>query len=96
MLHIIAQSTLNNAMLERTNPGDYLVFIESAVFILVKDSAMGKKVNNFSDQRKFYALEADLQLRGLQKNQIINNVTLIDYAEFVDLVVTYPPVASWR
>jgi tRNA 2-thiouridine synthesizing protein B len=43
---------------------------------------------------QFYALVPDIEARGLQ-GRIIDGISLIDYAGFVDLVTTHRPVQSW-
>ena len=42
-----------------------------------------------------YALEEDLKARGLQNQQLIQEIKNIDYKYFVELTTKYNMVQSW-
>jgi len=58
--------------------------------------------NTFTDQLEslgnsvsVYVLKPDLDARGLSDQQLIGGIELVDYAGFVDLVVSHDRVHSW-
>jgi tRNA 2-thiouridine synthesizing protein B len=42
-----------------------------------------------------YALEADLQARGVNTDSMIDGISLVDYDGFVKLTTEYDKVQSW-
>jgi tRNA 2-thiouridine synthesizing protein B len=44
---------------------------------------------------KIYAIGADIKARGIDPKTTLNNVTLIDYDDLVDLLIENPINVSW-
>ena len=97
MLHIVNKSPFECSSLASclrvAQDGAVVLLIEDAVYAasrsseaaLLRDS--GKKV-------RFYALRPDIDARGMQE-RIAEGVECVDYAGFVDLVVSHESVQSW-
>jgi tRNA 2-thiouridine synthesizing protein B len=95
MLHLIFKSPLESAVLQRMGSGDAAVFLNAAVYNLLKNSAMSAVLSEQAQQQQFYALAEDLSARGIQPSQILPEVALIDYRQMVDLTVAHSPIQSW-
>jgi tRNA 2-thiouridine synthesizing protein B len=96
MLHIINKSpydrpALNSAI--QTGEGAILM-IEDGVYAATKGGAEEAKIKAAMGKFKFYALTADLEARGIA-DRVIDGITVVDYAGFVDLVAEYKTNQSW-
>lgn len=61
--------------------------IEDGVFALQAGSAYTEKLAKLTERNRIYALKPDLAARGIER--IAQNVTLVDYEGFVDLVTEH-------
>jgi tRNA 2-thiouridine synthesizing protein B len=96
MLHIINKSpydrpALNSAL--QTGEGAILM-IEDGVYAAAKGGAEEAKIKAAMGKFKFYALTADLEARGIA-DRVIDGITAVDYAGFVDLVAEHKTNQSW-
>ncbi len=91
MLHIINKSPFRNATLDEcvrfAIEGDLILLIEDGVFALQAGSVYAEKLQKIREKNRIYALKPDVQARGIER--IAQNVTLIDYDGFVDLVAEH-------
>ena len=67
--------------------------MQNAVYL----SAKGKKLFDtlISQNKKIYAIEKDVKLRGLSKDLIHPEVKLIDYAAVIDLVLEHENIINY-
>ena len=94
MLHIVNKSPLEKSTLDavlRLAASGTLLLIEDAIYAAIKAgkaSAMlaGKNVS---------VLGPDLAARGIGEDKLVEGVSIIDYAGFVDLVEANDKVQSW-
>ena len=96
MLHIINKSPYDRPALDsalQTGEGAILL-IEDGVYAAVKGGAAEAKLKAAAAKFKFYALAADLEARGIA-DRVVDGVTPVDYAGFVDLVAEYKTNQSW-
>ena len=96
MLHIINKSpydrpALNSAL--ATGEGAILL-IEDGVYAVAKGGAEEGKIKDAMGKFKFYALDVDLEARGIA-DRVMDGVTVVDYAVFVDLVADNKTCQSW-
>jgi tRNA 2-thiouridine synthesizing protein B len=98
MLHIINKSPFEKITLDSclriAKSGGALLLIEDAVFAATQGSAAESKIKQAMAGMKVYALQPDLAARGVA-DRVIDGVTLVDYAGFVDLVAENPNLQSW-
>lgn len=88
MLHIINNTNILQNCLATTQADDHILLIENGVLdILTTNFSQFKNIH-------FYALEADINARGLQ-DKIPTNLTSLNYEEFVELTVKYFPIRNW-
>jgi tRNA 2-thiouridine synthesizing protein B len=97
MLHIINKSPLSNSSFEsclRTTESGEILLIEDAVYAATKGNSFEAKVNEVKGRIKIHVLMPDLEARGLG-DRVIDGVTPVDYAGFVDLVAGNKNCQSW-
>lgn len=91
-LHLINKSSENSACwtdMEHTfSAGDSLLLIENAVY------AVRTLPAEFCDDKKCYALLADLEARGLN-TESSPHIETVDDKGFVTLTTEYDNVVSW-
>jgi tRNA 2-thiouridine synthesizing protein B len=98
MLHIVNKShTQTNALqscLRLAKPGHALLLIEDAVYAATAAGADSAGLADALATLKVYALQPDIEARGMA-GKVVDGVTAIDYAGFVDLVAEHPNNQSW-
>lgn len=98
MLHIVNKSPLEKTALDSclrvAQPGSSLLLIEDAVYAATNGNRAADKLRLAAQRLQVYALAPDLEARGM-KDAAMGEVTLVDYAGFVDLVAEHAVVHSW-
>ncbi len=99
MLHTINKSpferrTLDTA-LRHAVKGSAVLLIEDGVYAALKGTIVADKVKASLATNKIYALAPDVTARGMDVNNVIDGIELVDYDGFVDLVTEYDKVQSW-
>jgi len=74
--------------------GSSFLLIEDGVYVAMSDTAMSEYLNKAKKAGKVFALKNDVETRGIQE-KIDNEVELVEYADFVNLVVENERVQSW-
>ena len=90
MLHII--SNITPAILNRINQNDAVICLENAVLYLLKNNIHQEKLNTL---KQLYVLNEHIVERGLLKQDILEHIIIINYAEFVELTLKHYPIQSW-
>lgn len=96
MLHIINKSPYDRPALDSalaTGEGSILL-IEDGVYAAAKGGAEETKIKGAMGKFKFYALSVDLEARGIA-DRVMDGITVVDYAGFVDLVADNKTCQSW-
>ncbi|HJV97412.1 MAG TPA: sulfurtransferase complex subunit TusB [Albitalea sp.] len=98
MLHIVNKSPTQTRTLESclrlAQAGHALLLIEDGVYAATTRSPAAGAVREAAARLKVYALQADLDARGVA-GALLEGVTPIDYGGFVDLVAEHPNNQSW-
>ncbi len=98
MLHIVNKShTQTNSLqscLRLAQAGAALLLIEDAIYAATSGGAASSGIVGAIAQLKVYALQPDVEARGMA-GKLVDGVTAIDYAGFVDLVAEHPNNQSW-
>ncbi|MBM4208872.1 MAG: sulfurtransferase complex subunit TusB [Gammaproteobacteria bacterium] len=95
MLHLIFTSPLDTAILDRMAQGDAAVFMESAVLAVLKNGQCADTLIKQQEQSRFYVLSEDMDVRGIQKDEIIPGLEVINHSGLVQLTVEHSPIQSW-
>jgi tRNA 2-thiouridine synthesizing protein B len=98
MLHIVNKSPLERNALESclriAAPGGAVLLIEDAVYAAARGTAVEATVSAALARFRIYALLPDLEARAVA-DRVIDGVTTVDYAGFVDLVAQSKACQSW-
>lgn len=95
MLHLIFQSPLQTATLERMATGDVAVFMQSAVLSLMQNSTYADMLSNKLSTNRLLVLSEDMLIRGIQPSELIPGLEVIDYGGLVVLTTENPLICSW-
>ncbi len=97
MLHLVFQSVLEQAIIQRIGSGDDIVFMENAVFRVYKDNVLSpellKMLNNHIN---LYVLSEDIETRGIQLNELLLGIKVIDYSGLVQLTENNKVIMTWN
>ena len=98
MLHIVnkspAQTTSLASCLRLAKDGQSLLLIEDGVYAATAGMAGVCGLAAAAARLKVYALQPDLEARGVA-SRLIDGVATVDYAGFVDLVAEHATNQSW-
>ncbi|QKO21210.1 sulfurtransferase complex subunit TusB [Rhodoferax sp. BAB1] len=98
MLHIVNKSPTAARSLESclrmALPGQAVLLIEDGVYAATTGSSSEAQLRAAAGKVKLYALKPDLDARGMSA-RALDNVTLVDYGGFVDLVAEHGTPNSW-
>ncbi len=98
LLHTVNKSPFQHAALgsclRLSKDGSAILLIEDGVYGALKDTKISADIENAMKTKKVYALEPDIKARGVQ-DRVLDGITLIDYAGFVDLAAENKAVEAW-
>ncbi|HEX8962507.1 MAG TPA: sulfurtransferase complex subunit TusB [Rhodocyclaceae bacterium] len=97
MLNIVNKSPLDRNSLQScldAATGGAILLIEDGVYAATKGNAFETKLKGAQGTFKVYALGPDLDARGVG-DRVMDGVTVVDYAGFVDLVAEFKTCQSW-
>jgi tRNA 2-thiouridine synthesizing protein B len=98
MLHIVNKSPSQThtlaSCLRLSLDGQALLLIEDGVYAATTRSPAAASVLDAMKRLQVYALQPDLEARGMH-TAVLDGVTLVDYAGFVDLVAKHTTSHSW-
>ena len=98
MLHIVnkspSQTRTLDSCLRLAQAGHALLMIEDGVYAATTRNPAAAAIREALKRLKVYALQPDLEARGMH-GAVLDGVTLVDYAGFVDLVAEHATSQSW-
>jgi len=96
MLHLISQTPLNIAVIERIGSGDDVVFLEIAVWNICLGHVMNAPLQQLMDKAcQLHVLQDELEMNGISPDKIMTEVLIIDYSGLVDLSVKNKVIKTW-
>ncbi len=99
MLHTVNKSPFEKNSLDTclrlAEAGSHILLIEDGVYGAQVGTALEPQVRESMRERKFYALDADLKARGIDRTQLIDGVEVAGYDTFVELAERCGKVQSW-
>jgi tRNA 2-thiouridine synthesizing protein B len=99
ILHTVNKSPFEHGSLEsclrHALEGAAVLLIEDGVYAAIAGTAPGAQVSAACDRLRVYALGPDLAARGLDPARLVDGVTVVDYAGFVNLAVECDKVQAW-
>lgn len=98
MLHIVnkshRQTTSLESCLRLAQDGHALLLIEDGVYAATRAGAASAGLATALARLKVYVLQPDLAARGMAA-AMVDGITAVDYAGFVDLVAEHPNNQTW-
>ena len=95
MLHLISQSPIELAILERIAHGDAVVCLDNAVLNLLQAGRLSTALTRLLATSRIYVLQTDIALRGIAVEELLSGIEVIGYSELVSLTVDNPHIQSW-
>lgn len=95
MLHLIFQSPIDIAVLERMDSGDVAVFLESAVLGVLQNGRLADVLAAKIGSNRLCVLSEDIAIRGILVSELVIGLEVIDYSGFVNLAVENQLIQSW-
>ena len=75
--------------------GSTVLLIEDGVYAASRKSTTAARVGEAMQNLPVYALQPDLQARGIAPDTVIDGIQLVDYDGFVKLTTEYEKTQSW-
>ena len=98
MLHTVNKSPFErntlDSCLKHAREGSSVLLFEDGIYGAIKGSAATGKIQDAAGIN-IYVLGPDLKARGINEDQVIDGVSIVDYGGFVDLVTKHDNVQSW-
>jgi sulfur relay protein TusB/DsrH len=94
MLHLIFELS-DCTLLSRLNNPKAIIFLNNAVFNLLKNSLFEQALLKLVTKTQCYVLNEDLNQRGIEKNILLEGIETIDYSQFVKLTIKYAHIQTW-
>jgi len=99
VLHIVNKSPFDrnslDSCLRLAKADSAILLIEDGIYAVRKNSAAADRLQQTLASHPVYALEADLQARGVNTDNMIDGISLVDYDGFVKLTTEYDKLQSW-
>ena len=95
MLHLIFQSPIDMAILERIDSGDDVMFLENSVLRILQKGSLCDILTQMLKNNRLCVLGDDIVVRGIIADELVQGIEVIDYAELVRLTVKNPVIQSW-
>ena len=96
MLHLIFQSPIGLAVIERIDGGDDVVFQECAVWHVMRGHVLNTQLSHLMDQAiRLHVLQDELEVNGIGQEQLLAGVVAIDYSGLVELTVNNKVIKTW-
>lgn len=99
MLHILRHSPHTESRfascLRAISSGQSLLLIEDAVYGLLPRTTARNALEYLPGTVSLYALDTDLQARGLALDDLPSRVTIINYSMMVELCIEHEKALSW-
>jgi len=99
MLHIVNKSAFEKNSLERciavAKDGSAILLIEDGVYAAKKSTNAEEMLKGAVGKISVNVLGPDLYARGFKEEDLIENITVVDYHGFVELVEKNGTVQSW-
>ena len=99
VLHIVNKSPYERNSLDTclrlAKVNSAILLIEDGIYAVLKNSAGADKIQRALGNHPVYALQPDLQARGINPDNMIDGISLVDYDGFVKLTTEYDNLQSW-
>lgn len=99
ILHTVNKSPFErdalDACLKFATEGAGLILFEDGVYAALEGTQVAPKIKDSLGRLKIHVLGPDLRARGFSEERVIEGISVVDYAGFVDLAAEYDKVQAW-
>jgi len=99
MLHTVNKSPFEKNSLEsclgHITDGSAVLLIEDGVYGALQGTVVSDAIKSAMGKVSFYALNSDVDARGINRERLIGDIELVDYSGFVKLAAEHDKVQSW-
>ena len=99
LLHTVNKSPFEKSSLKSciriAAEGSSILLLEDGVYGAVKGTENSSMVSDAMGKIKVYVMGPDLDARGVNKDNLIDGINVVDYGGFVDLVAEHSATQSW-
>lgn len=95
MLHLIFQSPIEPAILERIDSGDVVVFLENAVLRVLRNNNIDARLTRLLTNNRLCVLASDIVTRGISPSDLLIGCEIINHTELVELTIDNCVIQSW-
>ena len=99
MLHTVNKSPFERNTLDSclglAKQGSSILLIEDGVYAAIKGSKVAGQLTDSMNDHSIYVLGPDVKARGMNEDQLIDGIKVVDYGGFVDLGAEHDNVQSW-
>jgi len=96
MLHLIYQSPLESVTLQRIAINDSVLFMENALFRLLKSSRNASELETMSILHSLFVLDNEIEIRGIDPSELVTGIKVINYQGFVTLTLNHSLIQTWN
>jgi tRNA 2-thiouridine synthesizing protein B len=98
-LHTVNKSPFEKNSLDTclnyAGSGANVLLIEDGIYAALKGTRFEQRVKTALDSVKVFVLGPDLNARGFSDERVIEGISVVDYAGFVDLAAENAKVQAW-
>lgn len=95
MLHLIAQTTVDDCVLQRIGHADVVVLIDAAVLRALCQGDRANALVTLLLRARCCVLQEHLTLYGIAMHELVSGIEVIDYSGLVNLTVAHTSIQSW-
>ncbi len=95
MLHLVFQSPIELAILQRVKPDDVVVFLENSVLRILKQGALQPVLLPLIQTNRLCVMSDDIVVRGISVHELVLGIDVIDFDELVALTIQNAVIQSW-
>jgi len=97
MLHLIFQSSIDSALLQRIGSGDDVVFFENSCYRLLKNAVLKSELQQLLENRVYlHVLAIELETRGIDVEEIVSGIKVIDSSDLLELTENNKVIRTWN
>ncbi|EXJ14778.1 sulfurtransferase complex subunit TusB [Imhoffiella purpurea] len=99
ILHTVNKSPFERNSLESclkfATDGAAVLLFEDGIYAALSGTSVESVVSGALGKLKVYVLGPDLKARGFSEERVIEGISVVDYAGFVDLAAEHDKVQAW-
>ena len=96
MLHLLAEKSVSEAVVERISAGDDVVLQSACVWAALDGHGDNRKLASLlSKSCRVFVMRDLLEACGIAEERLLAGVVAIDYPQLVELTIDNPVIQTW-